>query len=203
MSIFICGAGGLAREVFAVLESAGDTVTGFCVEPGYTTGILRGLPVRDHFARDEPDPCFVIAIGDGRTRARLAAQLADARWTTALHQAAVLGPNVLLGDGVMVLGPCSATTDVAIGSHALINPGCTIAHDCTIGAFVSLGPAVSLAGGVIIEEGASLGIGAKVAPGCRIGAWAVVGAGAVVIRDVAAGDTVVGVPARSHRPDRS
>ncbi len=46
----------------------------------------------------------------------------------------------------------------------------------------------------------SSAVGASVAPGRRIGAWAIVGAGAAVVRDVAPGETVVGVPARPLRP---
>jgi UDP-2-acetamido-3-amino-2,3-dideoxy-glucuronate N-acetyltransferase len=48
----------------------------------------------------------------------------------------------------------------------------------------------------VVERGASLGSGAIVLGGVRIGAGALVGAGAVVTRDVPAGATVVGNPAR-------
>jgi len=47
-----------------------------------------------------------------------------------------------------------------------------------------------------VERRASIGSGAVILPGLRIGAGALVGAGAVVTRDVDAGDTVAGVPAR-------
>jgi UDP-2-acetamido-3-amino-2,3-dideoxy-glucuronate N-acetyltransferase len=50
----------------------------------------------------------------------------------------------------------------------------------------------------IVERGASLGSGSIVLGGVRIGAGAIVGAGAVVTRDVAAGETVTGVPARAR-----
>jgi UDP-2-acetamido-3-amino-2,3-dideoxy-glucuronate N-acetyltransferase len=59
----------------------------------------------------------------------------------------------------------------------------------------------------VVEDGASIGSGATILCGVRIGAGAQVGAGAVVTRDVVAGSTVVGNPARpigeSHaeRPD--
>jgi UDP-2-acetamido-3-amino-2,3-dideoxy-glucuronate N-acetyltransferase len=49
----------------------------------------------------------------------------------------------------------------------------------------------------VVERGAALGSGAVVLGGVRIGARALVGAGAVVTRDVAAGETVAGVPARA------
>jgi sugar O-acyltransferase (sialic acid O-acetyltransferase NeuD family) len=198
MGILIVGAGGLGREVLATLRRAGETVTGFLVEKDYASPPVQGLPVLAGAEAWLPGPNrrFIVAVGHERTRQRLARLLVSGRFAVALHPAAQIGSTVSLGPGAMLIGQLSITTDVEIGDHVLINPGCTIAHDCRVGAFASLGPSVALAGGVIVEEGASLGVGAVVAPKCRIGAWAMVGAGAVVIRDVLPGSKVVGVPAR-------
>lgn len=198
VSILIVGAGALGREVLAALRQAGETVDAFLIEPGYPATPVDGVEVIQDAAAWRPGAIkrFVVAIGDERARKRMAERLQDAAFIAVCHPAAQLGPRVSLGAGAMLIGPLSATTDIEIGAHALINPGCTIAHDCRIGAYASLGPAVALAGRVVVEEGASLGVGAVVAPKCRIGAWAVVGAGAAVVRDVAPGSTVVGVPAR-------
>jgi acetyltransferase-like isoleucine patch superfamily enzyme len=49
----------------------------------------------------------------------------------------------------------------------------------------------------VVERGAAFGSGVVVLGGVRIGAGALVGAGAVVTRDVTAGQTVTGVPARA------
>ncbi len=48
----------------------------------------------------------------------------------------------------------------------------------------------------VIERGASVGSGATILGGVRVGRGAIVGAGAVVTKDVGAGETVYGNPAR-------
>ena len=50
----------------------------------------------------------------------------------------------------------------------------------------------------LVKRGASIGSGATILGGVTIGERAVVGAGAVVTKDVAAGTTVVGNPARER-----
>ena len=65
---------------------------------------------------------------------------------------------------------------------------------------MNIDPGVVTAGNVTIGECAQLHTGAVVKNRVRIGADAVVGAGCVVIRDVADGTTVAGVPARPLSP---
>ncbi len=51
----------------------------------------------------------------------------------------------------------------------------------------------------VVERGASIGSGATILGGVRIGAGATIGAGSVVTKDVEAGETVAGSPARRLR----
>ena len=202
MTLLIYGAGGLGREVLAALQISGVDVAGFVVDPGFSDGEIKGFRVRASVleASLSRTARFVLAVGDGRARQQAALSLgAETEFVTVRHPAALVGPGVSIGVGAMLIGPINITTDVAVGAHTLINPGCTIAHDCVLEDFVNLGPSCSLAGRVTVREGANLGVGVSVAPGVVIGAWSTVGAGAVVIRDVEPGATVAGVPARVIR----
>ena len=206
--VLVFGAGGLGREVLQVLRDIAASgrsaeCVAFAVDPGMEApDMVHGVPVRRDAAamlRADTTLQVVVALGNPAAReaivARLAAE-AGARFATLLHPAAWLGETVEIGEGSIVFGFSSLTADVRIGRHVLVNPGCNIAHDCVLGDFATLAPAVAMAGGVRVEHGAELGIGARVAPRLGIGRGAMVGAGAMVIRDVAAGATVAGVPAR-------
>lgn len=202
------GAGGLGREMLQVLRDiahagrAAECVA-FAVDPEFDCPEhVHGVPVRRDagaMLRADPSLSVVVALGNPAQRMRAVARLeaeAGPRFATLLHPAAWMGESVTIGAGSMVFGFTSGTSDIRIGRHVLINPGCTLAHDVVLEDFATLAPAVALAGGVHVEHGAELGIGARVSPRVSIGREAMVGAGAVVIRTVAVGTVVAGVPAR-------
>jgi serine O-acetyltransferase len=98
---------------------------------------------------------------------------------------------------------------VSIGDPVVVAPGLYLPHGqvvldglVEIGEGVDIAPFVTvglLAGnliGPVIERGASVGAGAKILGPVRVGAGARIGANAVVLSDIPAGTTAVGVPAR-------
>jgi serine O-acetyltransferase len=98
---------------------------------------------------------------------------------------------------------------VSIGDPVVVRPGIYILHGqvvadglveihsgVVIGPFVTIGLRAGDVRGATIEGGVSIGTGAKVIGPVRIGAGARIGANAVVVENVPAEATVVGVPAR-------
>ena len=77
----------------------------------------------------------------------------------------------------------------------VIHQGAVIGKDCIIMQQVTIGQ-VAASGAPVIEAGAYIGAGAKVLGEITIGAGARIGANAVVLQDVPAGTTAVGIPAR-------
>ena len=117
-----------------------------------------------------------------------------------------VGPFVEIQRGVVVGARCK------IQSHTFICAGVEIEDEVFVGhgtLFINdkLPRATTQAGALkgdddwelvrtVIRRGAALGSGAVIMGGVSVGAGALVGAGAVVTRDVEAGETVAGVPAR-------
>jgi len=139
-----------------------------------------------------------VAIGAGTIRQRLAraAVAAGAEYCAIVHPSATVSPFAKIGEGVFIAANAIVGPRTILGEGVIVNHGATVDHDCQVAAWCHLAPRVVLGGGVTVGELALVGAGSVILPGLKIGDGAVIGAGAVVTRDVAAGRTVVGIPAR-------
>lgn len=206
MKIYIFGAGGFGREIAALAQKCGHSVAGFVDDSPHETGErLNGLPViRSSDLLDTlTTESVVVAIGEPATRRTVVERLGGlgVPFATLIHPNVDNGDTNTIGDGSMICSGCAITVNISIGKHVILNLNTTIGHDCILEDYVSIMPGVNVSGCVRICEGAYIGTGAVIRNGTpdkfiTIGAGAVVGMGAVVTKDISAGATVVGNPAK-------
>lgn len=206
-AILIYGAGGFAREVAFLAEDCGLNVVGFITDDEGTWGTslndIEVLSLPEAVRRFGRTP-VTIAVGRPRLRELLARKATEAGLELLgelRHPSVVASRFVDFGPGAVVCAGTILTTNIEIGAHAQINLACTIGHDVVAGDFLTLTPGVHISGSVRFGDRVYVGTGATFVNGTEdkpliIGDDAVIGAGACVVKDVAAGTTVVGVPAR-------
>lgn len=108
-----------------------------------------------------------------------------------------IGPNVTVGRGCRIGNGAQLHEPAVVGDRVFIGPQAFLGNDRT--------PMVGktwMAQPVVVGDDVVIGAGARIMGGVTIGAGAVVGMAAVVLRDVAEGMIVCGLPGKSIRRRR-
>jgi serine O-acetyltransferase len=160
--------------------------------------LLDDLRAKQRLYQQYGEPCSLVrtCLADGTLAVALyRAQAALTRWRLAPLALVVHWFNKVINGCV-------------VGVHAKFGPGFVLIHPIgvVINSAVSGGRNVWIESSVVIGDNRGgvpaladdifIGSGAKVIGGIAIGSGARIGANAVVLRDVAANTTVVGIPAR-------
>jgi len=208
--LLIVGTGGFGREVLwtaddVAPEARGWDVAGFLaddVDAARAELAAKGVAppvvgsVADYQPRD--GDLLVCAIADPRERLAACEELRarGARFGSVLHPTALVHPSAVVGEGLIMRHYSGLSPNAVVGDFVTINFLAGAAHDCVVGDGCTFGPHSDVMGAAHLGRGVLLGSHAAVLPGARVGDFATVGAGSVVVRRVAPGATVFGVPAR-------
>lgn len=139
-----------------------------------------------------------VGIGNNTTRQRIHEMLETfgVSVPNLIHPKAVIGNQVDIGSGTVVMAGVVINCCTKIGRGCIINTGSTIDHDNCIDDFVHISPGSHLAGTVKVGKGSWLGIGSVVSNNITITNGCKVGAGSVVVKDLTESGVYVGVPVK-------
>lgn len=146
--------------------------------------------------KDEAD--FFVAIGSNATRETIQEKLIEEglNVVSLIHPSAVIGTDVEIGIGSVVMAGVVINSSTRIGKGCVINTSSNLNHDNVIEDYVHVSPGIRTAGSVCIGKGTWIGIGSIVSNNVNICSGCKVGAGAVVVKDITEPGTYVGVPVR-------
>lgn len=207
----IYGAGGFGREVMPLarmqLKNNNKSVKDlYFVVDNPESSMVNGVKVLSflEFIKINAGKKYLnCAVADSKVREVLITRLQEAGvsdWTI-FSENTVIMDDVIIGAGSTLSPFVTVTSNVKIGTSFHANLYSYIGHDCVIGDFVTFAPGVKCNGNVTIGNHVYVGSGAIIRPGksgrpFTIGENAVVGMGAVVTKNVPAGATVFGNPAK-------
>jgi sugar O-acyltransferase (sialic acid O-acetyltransferase NeuD family) len=204
--VIICS-GGFGREVLALVQDINSVRQEWNVIGFYNTDVSQSKVPSDvagiiilskmQFERLSPNTYLTIASGFPKVKAEIAKELSSYNFPTLIHPSIIKSSRVTISNiGCIVTAGNIITTDVILEDFVTLNLACTVGHDCRISKYSVISPGVNISGNVAIGRGCNIGTGASIIPGKSLGEWVTVGAGAVVSKDLEAGTTAVGVPAK-------
>lgn len=210
LKLLILGASGFGREVLWTASDVPEEQRNWEVD-GFLDDDLENVrtelrakqchtPVRGTIRDYHPSPGEVLVCAIRTPRVKLAVcdelRARGALFTNVVHPTALVHSSAELGTGIILRHYSGISPNSRVGNDVMVNSSAGPAHDTVIGDGCSLGAHSDVLGGAHLGRGVSIGSHAVVMPSARVGDFAVVGVGSVVLRRVAPGTTVFGVPAK-------
>lgn len=195
--IVIIGASGHGKVAADIAKKNGYDSISF-LDDNASLSECGGYPIIGRTIQSADYDCdFFVAIGNAEVRQRIQEGLEDEgkKIATLIHPNAVIGENVAIGIGSVVMAGAVINPCSIIGKGCIINTCASVDHDCIVGDYVHISVGSHLAGTVHIGCRTWIGIGAVVSNNLSIVSDCMIGAGAVVVKQIERKGIYKGVPA--------
>lgn len=145
----------------------------------------------------------IISIGDNWVRYHIYNQIKkivpNFKFVNAIHPSVIIGENVEIGKGVVMMAGCIVNPKSKIGNFTFFATGAQIEHDCIIGDYASISAGSITGGFVELKKFSAITLGVTIIDRLIIGENTVVGSGSLVIKNLPDNVLAYGNPARIIR----
>jgi sugar O-acyltransferase (sialic acid O-acetyltransferase NeuD family) len=213
-NILIIGASGHAKVIIDIIEKE-NTYTIFGLIDTYKK---KGDKLYDYdiLGKETDIPKIVeendiyggvIAIGDNWVRKLMFEKISnlsiDFKYITTIHPDAIIGSNLKIGDGVVVMPGVVINSNVRIDNCCILNTKSFLGSNSIMKDFSSLGPGAVVDYNVTIEDCSVISLGVCVVNNMTIGKNSIIGAGSTVVDDIPISVIAFGTPAKEIRERKS
>ena len=130
----------------------------------------------------------LITIGDNWSRSivydAIIKQMPSFEFVNAIHPSVIMGKNVELGFGVVMMAGVIVNPLAKIGNFTFFATGCQVEHDCIIEEFASVSAGSVMGGYVTIGKFSAITLGVTILDRLKIGENSVIGSGSLVLKDI-------------------
>ena len=203
--VILFGSRGHAKTVIDILEKQNlyQIIGIFTDKAGMIGTELMGYPILGKIADFHGSNKGIVALGDNYARYSAVNRILQInpafQFIKAIHPSAVIGRNVEISLGTVIVGGVVINPFAKIGMHCIINTKASVGHDVKIGDYSTIAPGATIAGNTTIGTLSTIAMGANVIHKLKIGNGTVIGAGSTVIRDIPDGVLAYGLPAKVIR----
>ena len=111
-------------------------------------------------------------------------QAAGIPFANIIHPSAVIGMNVTMGEGNIIMAFCHFGACATVGNNNFLSAYCSIEHHGVLGSHCSFGPGVVTSSRVHIGDRVRFGTGIFIEPGVKIGAESVIASGVAIGQNI-------------------
>lgn len=164
--VIVIGAGGHARVLGEIVQSAKDQLLGYLDDNLTGDNIIGTVEDIQKWYEKDSNIEFIIGIGNNSIRNKIYQENLAVNYYTAIHPSAIISPSAKIGEGSAIMANVVINAESKIGKNCIINTASVIEHNCNV------------------EDGAHISYCVTIGAGSKIGKEAYLDMGAIVDRNV-------------------